>query len=85
MYSDDDDEPMGHWGLIKFRMRLRWLRLRDWWRYRVLHRPRPGRGFGGCVDLSSLTEMYKRVYAPDAVDEIANRPHPLFDALKKEP
>lgn len=55
----------------------RWLRVRVWFRYRVLGRPRIA------VSVQSVDDMFRDHYTPEMVDRIVERPAPLWSALEK--
>ncbi len=88
MFNEDDFEAYydGELALRPFfraYFRDRWMRLKAFVWYRLLRRPRPVHKLGGgCASLSTLTEMYKRMYTVERVEAMASQPLPLY-ALPK--
>lgn len=60
-----------------------WLRIaeraRDWFERRRRPKPAPG----GCLNLASLAETYKLMYAPDTATQMANHSPIAFSELRK--
>lgn len=75
MCDEDDDHDVP---TLRGWLAYRWLRVRSWFRRRVLRQPSTSN-----ATLKAWDESLKEFYAPESVNHLTSQPNPLWGALEK--